>query len=391
MAGKRQMGRTKGERAPQTLDIAATHIEEINVPSAEIPLEEIVPGTETGAQETPQMPSPERLQPSPPRQRNGAVAGLVLGGIAGAGFGTLAALVYPHIFPPAINPAMAELEARLSKAEQNLQQQKQVLSDASKPGIPSGAGGNTALDSRLDTLEKTLVSLKTAMPVASANVPGVAQDENARAATLKIDAATAELAEVKTRLSSGLQKLDTRIGELGNKQAALGGAALLSASETLRLAVDRGTPFENELGALETLGIPDGQLAILKPFSTSGAPTPRAMAERFRSLTPALLAAPDSRPSDGFLDRLKAASGNLVRVRATSEKSGSDPVSITSRLQAALDRGDFQTALTEANNLPEPAKARSLSFASEIAARAKLGATVRQIQQDALQRMRIAP
>jgi hypothetical protein len=58
-----------------------------------------------------------------------------------------------------------------------------------------------------------------------------------------------------------------------------------------------------------------------------------------------------------------------VKIRPTGPISGSDPVAVVSRMQAAVEEGDFAAALTERQALPPAGQAASEEWAGQVSDR----------------------
>ena len=95
----------------------------------------------------------------------------------------------------------------------------------------------------------------------------------------------------------------------------------------LRDAVLVGAPFADELAAVKSLGGDDKALAPLAPFATTGVPTAQSLAHELHALLPAMLKISGaSAPEGGFLERLQANAGKLVRIRPVTAPTGDDAV-----------------------------------------------------------------
>jgi hypothetical protein len=198
-----------------------------------------------------------------------------------------------------------------------------------------------------------------------------------------------QIGDAGARLGALDQKLgaiDTRLGALQAKidqpktdaraptadketdAAADNPAALAVVAQSVLQALPRGMPFATELSALKSLKADPAKVAALEPLASTGAPTARALADRFRPLADEI--AKEDQPADGsFVDRIMQSASHLVRVRSAGEKQGSDPAALASQIQAALDRGDLNRAHDLWTKLPDRAKARSQDWARALDAR----------------------
>jgi hypothetical protein len=195
------------------------------------------------------------------------------------------------------------------------------------------------------------------------------------AADTRIGALDQKLGEIDARLGALQAKLDqpktdarAPTADKETDAAADNPAALAVVAQSVLQALPRGTPFATELSALKSLKADPAKVAALEPLAQTGAPTSRALADRFRPLADEI--AKQDQPADGsFVDRIMQSASHLVRVRSAGEKQGSDPAALASQIQAALDRGDLNRAHDLWTKLPDRAKARSQDFARALEAR----------------------
>jgi hypothetical protein len=151
-------------------------------------------------------------------------------------------------------------------------------------------------------------------------------------------------------------------------------------------ALPRGVPFATELSALKSLKADPVKVAALEPLAPTGAPTARALADRFRPLADEI--AKQDQPAEGsFFERIAQSASHLVRVRSVGEKQGSDPAALASQIQAALDRGDLNRAHDLWMKLPDRSKARSQDFARALDARIAADNAAQTLATDAIARL----
>jgi hypothetical protein len=135
----------------------------------------------------------------------------------------------------------------------------------------------------------------------------------------------------------------------------------------LRGAVDAGRPYAAELDAVAAIA-PDPALAGLRPFAASGIATREALRAEFGKVGDAILSATQGN-DDSLLGRLVAGARGLVSIRPAGPIAGDDPPAIVSRMEAAVVKGDFPTALRERDALPAAGKQASADWAGRVAAR----------------------
>ncbi len=315
--------------------------------------------------------------------------------------------------PAAADPReIAALGARLATLQAQIEAQLRDL--AGRP-VPVGADPNqvAALAGRLDDMAKRLQTTEQVLNrmdavtkrVDALELTGRRLDEIA-AQVVRIEAALAapRPTESDPALPARLAALDSatkallgRIGELEKRldqvaatardadrqaETASEAAAKRPVAATdpavrfavlaaaLRSAVERGDPFAAELAALRPLAPDPAALAPLAPFAASGIATPAALARDLSALLPALIAAAAPAPTDGgLLDRLKATTGHLVRVRRVGETPGDDPAAVLARIEAAAARRDIAGALADLAKLPPAARAPAEAWIKSAAGR----------------------
>jgi hypothetical protein len=216
-----------------------------------------------------------------------------------------------------------------------------------------------------------------------------------------------QIGNTDTRISTLDQKLgavDQRLGSLQAKidqpktdtraptadketeTAADNPAALAVVAQSVVQALPRGAPFTTELAALKSLKADPAKIAPLEPLALAGAPTARALADRFRPLADEI--AKEDQPADGsFLDRIAQSASHLVRVRPAGEKQGGDPAALASQIQGALDRGDLNRAHDLWVKLPDRAKARSQDWARLLDARLAADNAAQSLATEAIARL----
>jgi hypothetical protein len=127
----------------------------------------------------------------------------------------------------------------------------------------------------------------------------------------------------------------------------------------LRDAVTRGAPYATELSAAKALGADPKDIAALEPFAASGVPDDVKMAADLKALLPDMIKAAGigtARP-DGFIARLEANAGRLVRIRPAGEPIGDTPSAVLARIEAKLAHNDVAGAAGELDRLPEKVRA----------------------------------
>ncbi len=294
------------------------------------------------------------------------------------------------------NEAVAALDRRLSAIEmiaQNLPGKSavealngQVDQIQKKLGAVATQGDLTGLENKLAALTKKVDGLP----------PGATRDELAalaeRVTQLEAGApagsGSGASSDQVVALSHRIDSVQTRVNALGDQLAALekklstgaadgSVAARAIAVVALRRAIDEGVPFTTDLDLAAALGLPADDVAALRPFAGKGVPTRAALTAGFGKVGEAIVeATAKANPNAGFVGRLIAGLGSLVTVRPTGPVAGSDPPAIVSRMRAAVEAGDFATALNEREGLPAAGKQASADWAAAATSRVTVDALI---------------
>ena len=437
-AGASGKSRTRRQRPPVTIDLTAERVaaDKDAAKEAEAPKETAEPekaeGTEEAAPAADAAPpaaepeaEPETAEPEPPRTTRPPGASIIgsddgwtrtaLAGVAG-GIVALILLVVLQatgLVPSpgrsaavqaadqakAANEAVAAIDRRLSAVEmitQNLPGKSavetlngQVARLQKEVGALATRGALTAVENEVAALAKTVDALP----------PGATKEELAALAkrVTRLEAGggaasggSATPAEVAT-INDRIDQVQTALKALGDRVAALEGkvsagpsdsalAARAIAVVALRRAIDEGVPFASDLDLAAALGLPAGDVAELKPFADKGVPTKAALTGEFPKVGDAIVAATTkANPNAGFFERLIASARSLVTVRPTGPVAGNDPAAIVSRMQAAVEAGDFAKALQERDSLPAAGKDASAAWAAAAKDRATIDALIARI------------
>ena len=272
--------------------------------------------------------------------------------------------------PAADAAAVADLRARLDKIAADVAQRRP---------------GEAALVERLAAVESAVKSLNVALAALDRRGEDIAA--NAKQALAQAAAAEKAVRESEDRagrpaqLEAELQALQQRVAALERAQRAHDGASRPAAVDTaarlalsaaaLRDAVEKGAPFSAELQQVKSLGADAASLAPLARFAADGLPSRQQLARALEDLLPSLarLSAGHAAPA-GFLERLQASAGRLVRVRPIEAPAGDDPAAVLARLEVEAARADIDAALTDLKRLPAPLPAPVQAWIDRAGARA---------------------
>lgn len=239
--------------------------------------------------------------------------------------------------------------------------------------------GDKATRRAVDALDKRVATAESAAQALRTDIDGLSR----RPALAPSDLAP---------LTQRLDRLDRAVAQLAARPAEGGGgnatpapvqlppvvvagreSAALAVAMLVRDAVGRGVPYAREIAALDASGLQPDAVARLKPLATEGAPTPAALAAAFAPLAVKLASVPEPPPSAGWVDRLTAWAGRVVKVRPVGNVAGDDPGAIGARTEAALRRGDLAAAQAALAALPAASRPTVQSFADRLAARIAAG------------------
>lgn len=240
----------------------------------------------------------------------------------------------------ALNQRIAKLEDSLTKLPVATPANDTALAER----VTAVAASSTQARERAEAAEKAVADLR-------ASVQDVSKTANA-------GASSADLAPLQQRIAALEQTAKTANADIAKATAADNAARLALSAASLRDAVLRGAPFNEELAQAKALGADDKTLAPLSAYAASGVPSERALAAELSALLPGMIKSAGSPPaSGGFFERLQANAGQLVRVRPVDAPVGDDVSTVLARLEVSAAKADIAAALTDLGKLPEAQRA----------------------------------
>jgi hypothetical protein len=278
--------------------------------------------------------------------------------------------------------AVAAFNQRLAKIESSIAK------------LPAGDQGTSERLSAADNALKSLGIALTAINKRSDEVAANAAEVRARA-----DASEKALTELRDSVqdltknsSAGLSPAD--VDSVQKRLAALEqavksaptdrGARLALSAATLRDTVMSGAPFAAELDEVKSLGAGEKALAPLMPFAATGVPQAAALAQELRVLIPAMQKVAGAQaPAGGFLERLQANAGKLVRIRPLDGPAGDDAAAVITRIEIESTRADIPAALADLERLDAAVRAPAQAWVAKAQARQAAIAAARQLAADA--------
>ena len=364
---------TSSRKAPPA-DSAAKPVEKPAPKPAE-PKAETARTDKPAAPETKPTPAekvkePPRRPPEPKRGGAGSFVGLLLGGVAAAVIGFVAARTvvpegwpFPGV-PPEEDPLAAAVETqgaaltaigdRLNALDATLEEVKSDTSaiDALRDSVATRLDGleTGALEiaDRLDAMDTRLSSVEKLAP------------EGTAAAEMAAEAYAKELAQLREMFQGELDEIDAAQAEASALEAQLAETAKAASGRAalarVEAALDTGEPFETALADLTGATGVDAPPA-LSAVAADGVPTLAELQAAFPEVARAAIEA-DIRTSveDGSMNRMQAFLQTQLGTRSLEPKEGDSADAVLSRAEAALKTGDLSTVLAEIDTLPEASK-----------------------------------
>lgn len=363
-----------------------------------------VPDPVPEAAEEPARPAP----PPPPRPQArlampwsaisiAAVAGALLG--AGLVYALTNWLPLPDSRPVIADPTprldaqdngLSAIEARLAAVEEQGKRTQESL-DATVAQLNGGltemrqsiaaVPAPTPVD--LTPIETQLKGLEDRVTAIGAG----ASSADATALAETISGIEAGIAELRTQLSTLDQRVGAADGEISTLKGEVAATQTAISTQTqtlggtdigpavrlplvvsgLESALSNGRPYTGELQGLKallpTLTIPD----LIAASAAEGLPRPDAVATQFSAAVPDILAGRAAvSTGDVGEDALEWMKG-LLALRPVGEVQGDSPEAIVSRLEGAVERGDFTAAAELFAQLPAPMQAGAGATGADIA------------------------
>jgi hypothetical protein len=188
-----------------------------------------------------------------------------------------------------------------------------------------------------------------------------------------------ELDNLQKRLAALEQSAKVAHDDIAKTANSDSAARLALSAAVLRDAVLSGAPFTAELAQAKSLGADAKDLAPLSSFAVAGIPTTQALAQELRALLPAMLKVSGAQaPDGGFLERLEANAGRLVRIRPVDAPPGDDASSVLAGIEIDAAKSDIPAALNDLGKLSDATRAPAQAWIARANTRqAALGAAHR--------------
>jgi hypothetical protein len=228
----------------------------------------------------------------------------------------------------------------------------------------------TALNRRSDDTAATASQARERADAAVKAVTDLRASVQEAAKNSSAGISPAELDALQKRMAALEQSAKAARDDIAKASSADIAARLALSAAGLRDAVASGAPFTAELAQTKSLSADDKVLAPLAPFATVGIPASPALAQELRALLPAMLKISGApAPEGGFLERLQANAGKLVRVRPIDAPPGDDPSAVLARLEIDAAKTDIAAALADLGKLADATRAPAQAWIERAKAR----------------------
>ena len=254
-----------------------------------------------------------------------------------------------------LRTALAALETRVAAAE----------STANKA---ADSAASAQADLQKDTASRPAGQEATPLVSNSSEVPDL-EPLNARIGAIeqKLTSLETTLAAPKAELRARQQDRETPAAKQGSRAQTVAIVA-----QSLLHKLESGSPFSDQLAALENLGVAAESLAPLRAAASGAVPNERQLTAQFAALAPEIIAtdpANQASAGEGFLDRVTRHAKGLVHIRRTGEAEDMDTEGIVTRIETALADHDLEAAYKLWKELPSAATAKSESWGEAVKAR----------------------
>ena len=241
----------------------------------------------------------------------------------------------------------------------------------------------TALNRRSDDTAATASQARERADAAAKAVTNLRASVQDAAKNSSAGISPAELDALQKRMAALEQSAKAARDDIAKASSADIAARLALSAAALRDAVMSGAPFAAQLAQAKSLGTDDKTLAALAPFATAGVPTAPALAQELHALLPAMLKISGAQaPEAGFLERLQANAGKLVRVRPVDAPPGDDASAVLARIEIDAAKADIAAALADLGKLADATRAPAQAWFAKAQARQAALAAARQYAAD---------
>jgi hypothetical protein len=264
-----------------------------------------------------------------------------------------------------------------------------VASVESRTGKPAAAALDPAVNSRIEALEKSLVSLRGELAGVRAQSEKLAAAVNDVKSTPRESAAPpVDLSAINERIAQVERAIRAQASEAAQESAKPADdmpLRRLVAAALLDVSVRHGDPYAAALAAAKSLADNADALKPLEGFAASGVPSANALTRELLTLVPKLSPPQqqNSTTGSGIVERLQAGAAKLVRIERT-DTSGNDRGAVVARVTAAALHNDLAEARRELNTLAPADRAAAQAWLDKADARDAALAASRQFANEAM-------
>jgi len=230
-----------------------------------------------------------------------------------------------------------------------------------------------AIDQRVGTIEETVTGLREEMQKGQQEMTAALQAHDPQAYDERLNLLEQQIGTLQKTLAQAKIDIrflrDTQSDAADNRRNRLETTAILASAlvEKIRRG---GLSYNEDLDALETLGVDKGRLNALRAAANTGVATPRALRDEFAALSKGLVVtSPPAKSDEGFLERLERDASQLVRVTRLDGKDSKESGNIVAAVTIALARGEVDEAMTLLNDLPPDARVKASTFTAALQTR----------------------
>jgi hypothetical protein len=378
----------RARRAPPTIDLEATEVSTQPQAAAGEPQPEAHAGSEQasseGEAETQPEAAPDHAEAPaavPPAAKSQSVSPWVIAPLSGAVAAALViavgwmlgwpAVQSPPAAPQVTSAAVDALTGRLANVE-------------AKVSKPAATATDPTTNARIDTLEKSVASLRVQSDkLASAvnEVKSAPRDAGTSVDLSAIDARISQLERATKAERAEIAQQGEKIADA--KPADDSPLRRVVAASLLDVAVRHGDAYTAQLSAAKSLAGDPAALAPLDAFASSGIPSPVAMSRDLLNIVPKLSPPAEAHYGASIVERLEAGASKLVRIERT-DGVGNDRNAIVARVTAAALRSDFVDARRELKTLSDTDRAPAQAWLDKADARDAALAASRKFADDAM-------
>ncbi len=367
----------RAKRPPPTIDLEASEVSSETRNAAEDAPPE--PDSHEPSSHEPISPEPISDEPAAP------ISPWVIAALSGAVAASLVICVgwllgWPAVLPatssaPPFNAAVIDdLAARVAGIEAKI----------SKPAAPAA---DPALVGRVETLEKSIASLRGDVSGLRAQSEKLAASVNDAKSTPRVSAPSVDLSAINERIAQlerATRAQASEIAQEGAKPADDVPLRRVVAASVLDVSVRQGEPYVAALAAAKSLAENADALKPLDDFAATGVPSAASLSRELLTLVPKLSPAQENATSgSGIVDRLQAGAAKLVRIERT-DGVGNDRGAVVARVTAAALRNDFSEARRELKTLAPADRAAAQAWLDKADARDTALAASRQFASEAM-------